>query len=130
MARVRAVAILLLRADVALHAQGIAADLGQDVRPFFLREKAQLEEIIVDAYQVAALLVKPAARLVDDAGRVLSAGDAGQAVGVKLAPTLVENHPDSDARMILQKTDRLDHLRFKLLTAGLVRAGKERAQAV
>ena len=60
--------------------------------------------------KISAPLIKPAARLIDQPGRITFPGDPGQRFRLELSPPLIKQHPCTDTGMPLQQTDRLFHL--------------------
>lgn len=81
-------------------------------------------EIPVDALNIAAALVIPAAGMVDGPGRILSADRLNRLQGVKLPPALVKGHPHRQADGIIQKLHQLSQLLHIVRPSPGIAAGK------
>ena len=59
----------------------------------------------MNAFEIAAALVKPAAGLVDKPGGIFFPDKAGDPVGVELPPAFVEGDPYGDGGNVIQIID-------------------------
>ena len=62
------------------------------------------------AFHIAAALVKPAAGMIHEAAGVCEVDLFRQAQGIKLAPALVEKHPETDAGNVVEVIDEIHGL--------------------
>ena len=124
---------------VALDAHAVAAVLGQGDDPPVApprptppprRRHRERPQVGVEAADVAAALVDPAAGVVDLPGGVEVGDRAGDAVGVELAPALVERRPHGERDDVAEQLDGLAHLAPELLATGGVAPLVEPVQAV
>ena len=93
------VAVELFAVAVSRDLPGIAAEFGKSQGADRLRAEFQGKEIIVQAAQVAALLVKPAAGMVYQPCGIQAADKIRDLQGVELPPPLIEGNPAYDGGM-------------------------------
>ena len=82
-------------------------------------------EIPVDAFDIAAALVVPAAGVVDGTGRIPPADKFRGFKGVELAPALVERHPHGKADGIIQQVGQLPQFLVVMGAGSGIGAGKK-----
>ncbi len=121
------VAVELLAVAVPRNLPGIAAELGKRQGADRLRPEFQGKEIIVQAAQVAALLVKPAAGVVYQPCGIQAAYKIRGLQGVELSPALIKRNPANDGRMDAQGFYRIPCFTEKLLPPLRIPAGKKAA---
>ena len=84
------------------HWISISAVFRQRHHPVFLRCDRKPPSVVVYAVHIPALLVKPAAGLIDQPRSVQSAQLLRDPGGIKLPPSFVKRNPHGIARMIIQ----------------------------
>ena len=120
---------------VLLHSQAGAAVLGERHHPGVAspQQRSRHPErrgVAVEAADVAAALVDPAADVVDLPGGVEGRHLAGHGVGVELPPALVEGRPHRERDHVVQQSHRAADLVAELLASGPVSAAVEPVQPV
>ena len=109
---------------MSLDGTGEAAELREEIAALVFRDPDG-REVDVLRDEVAGVLVVPAARAVDGPGGVFLRDEFRDAVGVELAPALIEGDPHGEGDDVLEVVDRLHGLALELGPSGGVAAAEQ-----
>ena len=98
---------LLLVPYMAVENHAVSAVFAYDERSAVKLRHMNRQNIFVHALEVAALLIVPAARVVNDSRGIVCLDGIADLLRVELTPALVEGHPAGNAGMAPQRLHRV-----------------------
>ena len=101
---------LLLVPYMAVENHAVSAVFAYDERSAVKLRHMNRQDIFVHALEVAALLIVPAARVVNDSRGIVCLDGIADLLRVELTPALVEGHPAADAGAVIEIVYHLEQL--------------------